>query len=150
MNAWVKKYAVVVSGESVVLVELFDVPKCQSKPKPRKARSRKHHWLKQVKKLRHRIRRRSHRTTNRSDAEGEEDSNKSISDSDNDDYSVNDGPEKNTNSDDDIIGDEEGDHKGKPCNEVDNRDAPDFDRLCKITYMERLYDDILCQHHGHK
>ncbi len=99
--------------------------------------------------MRRRIRRRSHRTTNRSDAEGEEDSNKSISNSDNDDYSVDDGPEKNTNSDDDIIGDEEGDHKGKPCNEVDNRDAPDFDRLCKITYMERLYNDILSQHHGH-
>ena len=65
--------------------------------------------------------------------EGEEDSNKSNSDSDDDDYCVNDDPEKNTDSDDNIIGDKEGDHEGKPGNEVDNGDAPDFDCLGKIT-----------------
>ena len=43
VNAWVKKYAVVVSSESSMLVERFVILKHQLKPKPRKACSRKCH-----------------------------------------------------------------------------------------------------------
>lgn len=96
------------------------------------------------------MRRRSCHTTNHSDAEGEEDSNKSNSNSGNDNYSVNDDTSKDTDSDDGNIDNKEGDHKGEAGNvEVDNGIGPDFNCLCKITYLERLFDEILSQHHGH-
>ena len=27
--------------------------------------------------------------------------------------------------------------------------TPDFDHYCKVSYLERFYDDILSEHHGH-
>ncbi len=81
--------------------------------------------------------------------EREDDSNKSNSNSDDDDYSVSDDPEKNTDSDNNIIGDKDSNHEGMPGNEFDYSNDPDFDRLRKITHMERLYNDILSNHHGH-
>ena len=73
VNAWAKKFAVVVSGDSSVLVERMDIPKRKSNLKRRSANRRsKRHRSTSGRRPRRRIRRKSIRRRSQSESDGDD------------------------------------------------------------------------------
>ena len=71
----------------------------------------------------------------------EEDMGKNNSSSnENEDYNSGEGSSENLDSEKVLTGEGGVDKYG---------DTPDFDHYCKVSYPERLYNDILSEHHGH-
>ncbi len=73
VNSWAKKFAMVVSGDSSVLVERMDIPKRKTNPKRRSANHRsKCRQSKSGRRSRRRIRCKSIRRKSHSDSDGED------------------------------------------------------------------------------
>ena len=152
VNAWAKKFAVVVSGDSSVLVERMDIPKRKSNSKRRSVNRRsKRRRSTSGRRHRRRIRRKSIRRRSQSESDGD-DNNKNNSDSNDSNYTINDADSKNSDTEEGGENDDENESNGVENSENDGLVqvlTHDFDRYRKITYLERLYCDILSQHHGH-